>query len=110
MNNLAFAVSCTECPKIYRKSVLHLPNYTKNLYAVQICGNFWDTQYDVFNPAAIAYQNWQRNHLIKEPWTKQQLNLVANIFEAIHILHKREYIRIRILGKTKGNRRMCLER
>ena len=22
----------TECPKIYRKSVLHLPKYTENLY------------------------------------------------------------------------------
>ena len=39
----------TECPKIYRKSVLHLLKYTTNLYntnAVQICGKFWETQYN----------------------------------------------------------------
>ena len=31
----------TACPKIYRKSVLHLHKYTANLYyAVQICGKF----------------------------------------------------------------------
>ena len=39
---------CAECPKIYRKSVLHLLKYTANLYCtdvVQICGKFWDTQY-----------------------------------------------------------------
>ena len=38
----------TECPKIYRKSVLYLLKYAANLYytdAVQICGKFWDTQY-----------------------------------------------------------------
>ena len=38
----------TECPKIYRKSVLHLLNYG---FAVSLCrciknfGKFWDTQY-----------------------------------------------------------------
>ena len=40
--------TCTECPKIYRKSVLHLLKYTTNFTkadAVQICGKFWDTQY-----------------------------------------------------------------
>ena len=35
--------SCTECPKSYRKSVLHLLNH-KFADVVQICGNFWDTQ------------------------------------------------------------------
>ena len=37
----------TKCPKIYRKSVLHMLRYTANLYAgaVQICKKFWDTQY-----------------------------------------------------------------
>ena len=29
---LAFKQQCTECPKIYRKSVLHLLKYTANLY------------------------------------------------------------------------------
>ena len=40
--------SPTECPKIYLKSLLHLPKCTANLYtsadAVQSCGTFWDTQ------------------------------------------------------------------
>ena len=35
-------------PKFKHKSVLHLLKYTTNLYctadAVQLCGNFWDTQ------------------------------------------------------------------
>ena len=38
----------TECPKIYRKSVLHLLKYRFAVYlsiAVQICGKFSDTQY-----------------------------------------------------------------
>ena len=34
-----------KCLKIYRKSVLHLPKYTANVYAGQICSTFWDTQY-----------------------------------------------------------------
>ena len=37
-----------ECPKIYRKSVLHLLKYTANLYSnicSTVCGIFWDTQY-----------------------------------------------------------------
>ena len=43
-----YVLQRTECPKIYRKSVLHLLKY--NLCctlsdAVQICGKFWDTQY-----------------------------------------------------------------
>ena len=46
-------IDYTECPKIYRKSVLHLHEYFVNLYfnklnpadAVQICGKFRDTQY-----------------------------------------------------------------
>ena len=36
----------TECPKNYRKSVLHL-QYTQ-ADAVKICGKFWDTQYSRF--------------------------------------------------------------
>ena len=44
---LKLAMQCTECPKIFRKSVLHLLKYS-NLYladAVQSCGKYWDTQY-----------------------------------------------------------------
>jgi len=38
----------TECPKIYRKSVLHMIKYRFAVYlsrSVQICGKFLDTQY-----------------------------------------------------------------
>ena len=35
----------SECPKIYRKSVLHLLKYTANLYLSRCSGKFWDTQY-----------------------------------------------------------------
>ena len=41
----------TECPKSYRKSVLnllkHMFQVNLSRHAVQICGKFWDTQYDI---------------------------------------------------------------
>ena len=42
----------TEYPKIYRKSVLHLLKY-----AIQICGKFWDTQYDKQQSISKALMN-----------------------------------------------------
>ena len=41
-------LTITECPKSYRKYVLHLPKYILQYTyadAVLICGKFWDTQY-----------------------------------------------------------------
>ena len=44
----SFAHKLIECPKIYRKYVLHLLKYRfavyLSRYTVQICGTFWDTQ------------------------------------------------------------------
>ena len=41
----AISIDTTECPKIYRKSVLHLLNFRFTADEVQICGKLWDTQY-----------------------------------------------------------------
>ena len=42
-NNRWTTHAYTECPKIYRKSVLHLLKYKFVADAVHICGKFWDT-------------------------------------------------------------------
>ena len=49
--NLRYHIPYTECPKIYRKSILHLLQFTDNLYlssyVVQICGKFGNTPYHI---------------------------------------------------------------
>ena len=46
--NKEIFIKFTECPKSYRKSVLHLLKYRFEVYlvdAAQICGNFWGIEY-----------------------------------------------------------------
>ena len=49
--------SCTDYPKIYCKSLLHLLRHTSNLYLMQyrFTVNFWDTQYVLFFSFAFPF-------------------------------------------------------